>query len=220
MINDISAAHPSTAPASAADLSALRLRMRAGSGDRHQRLDVRFEGMHGAETPAVYHRFVAVNEACHAAIEPVLERSRLCDVLLDWQSRNRTALLRRDLDEMAVAPLPRMAFDYDVAGLPEAFGAGYVLEGSRLGARYLHRMMRKRLVEPAFAGVSLLYLASADEPDHFRPFLAQAAHVLTTEASRDRAVAAANAAFDLFLETERISRSVGGAFPADVSQGF
>lgn len=183
----------------------LRQRLRSETRERHEYLDARFAGMHLAETVDAYHRFVRMNAACHALAEPILAQSALVAAFPDWTTRDRSSHLSRDMAEMGLQPLaaasPSAAFAKP--DLPEAIGMGYVLEGSRVGGRYIYRLVIARLAESAWAAATFHYLESTEEPDRFRDFTIRAEALLSRDLDVDRAVAAANACFDLFIDTER-----------------
>ena len=71
-------------------------------------------------------------------LERALERAEIADQLADWQARRRTPALAIDLSrlDLAVPAVPDLP---DLRPPWESLGAAYVLEGSRLGGRILHR---------------------------------------------------------------------------------
>lgn len=193
---------PRPLPGAAEPPPSFRRRLRQGSGDRHERLDGRFAGLHEAAEPALYHRFIRVNHACHRAIGEVLGAAgplRAAGMAGEDLSRC-TMDLSADMEAMGLAPLAPPPFPIPAPDLAEAVGIAYVLEGSLLGARYIHRALTARPLGEAWKGVSLRYLAAADGPDTFRAFMEDASGRVGSQAGRDRSVAAANATFDYFLQ--------------------
>lgn len=71
-------------------------------------------------------------------LERALEVSDVETVLPDWEARRRTALIVADLAHLGAAP-PEITAIPRLDGAPAMLGALYVLEGSKLGGRVLHR---------------------------------------------------------------------------------
>ena len=71
-------------------------------------------------------------------LERTLERAGIADQLADWQARRRTPALAIDLSRLGLA-IPAVPDLPDLHPPWETLGAAYVLEGSRLGGRVLHR---------------------------------------------------------------------------------
>ncbi|MEX6507028.1 biliverdin-producing heme oxygenase [Jiella sp. M17.18] len=173
--------------------------LRVATGDVHARLDGRFAGMVEAETPCLYHRFVRMNHACHAVVEPLLAAAD--DGTMAAVLAGRPDLLRAletDMAAMALTPLDHKAAKFSVAGPAEAAGLLYVLEGSRLGARYLHHALTRGDAASRWPGITMFYLESAAKPGHFSQFLDELSSRLPTIGERQRSVEAALAAFSLF----------------------
>ncbi|MFD2236819.1 biliverdin-producing heme oxygenase [Aureimonas populi] len=178
----------------------LRARLREGTRERHERLDALFDPMFRTGDLAPYHRFIRMNHACHEALEPLIA-APLASLLPDWAEGSRLPQLRRDMAEMALAPLPAPAF-----GTPDtvaAVGIGYVLEGSRLGGMILLRRLHKLEAGALSSRPSAHYLASSEGAERFNRFLKAASGLDWQEARFARCLAAANAAFDCFLAAAR-----------------
>ena len=192
---------------------AFRQRLRAATGARHAALDRRFAGIEAGRDAGLYHRFIRVSDAVHRTLEPILAASPLPDRMGGWSGRERAAVLALDLRAMGLKPLAAPPFAIPAPRLPEAIGIAYVLEGSRLGARMMHRSLAPR----AGHALSLRYLASAEETDFFRPFLARGAWLLPEPADQALAGAAARAAFDHVLAVtdaaERAERAAAEGVP-------
>lgn len=145
-------------------MSERRDRLRAATAESHAALDAVVSGWR-IETPSGYGAFLSASAAALTPLEVALERAGVTDWLPDWPRRTRRAALARDLAALGLAPPPcRAAF------VPSRdFGAGllYVLEGSRLGARFLARQARASLDDPPLA-----YLTHGHDEDLWRSFLA------------------------------------------------
>lgn len=148
---------------SLSDIS-LRDRLRAATSDDHAALDVIVTGWR-IETPIGYGAFLTASYAALAPLELALEEAGVVQHLPDWSQRARRAALAADLAELGL-PAP----SFEAAQIPSAdFAAGliYVLEGSRLGAKFLARQVRA-----AGAGLPLSYLTHGEGQDLWRSFLA------------------------------------------------
>lgn len=141
----------------------LHERLRAATTESHAALDARVSGWR-IGTPLGYGAFLSASAAALAPLELGLERAGVADWLPDWDHRARRDALARDLAALGLdAPSSR------AAAVPSRdFGAGllYVLEGSRLGARFLARQVRA-----ADADLPLAYLTHGEGGDPWRSFL-------------------------------------------------
>lgn len=73
-------------------------------------------------------------------VERALELSGVDTILPDWPARRRTALILDDLAHLDAAA-PDIGTVPGLQGSPAMLGALYVLEGSKLGSRVLHRRL-------------------------------------------------------------------------------
>ncbi|NDV86138.1 hypothetical protein GTW51_05420 [Aurantimonas aggregata] len=177
----------------------LRAVLREATETPHRRLDRHFADMTGACDAGGYHRFIRMNHACHAAIEPVLAGigQRLDDRLI---TRREPLLvsLAEDMRAMDLDPVLAEPLILDRPDLPEAAGLIYVLDGSRLGARFIHREFIAKDLARRWPGISTAYLASAAGPDAFGDRMAALSDRVVSQTARRRAIAAAQAAFAVF----------------------
>ena len=177
----------------------MRALLREGTAARHQRLDVSFEGMTDADDARQFHRFIRMNHACHACLEPLVEA--LADRLGAPFLAERKPLLgalASDMQSMGLAPVDAGSFSLDAADLPGAAGLIYVLDGSRLGARFIHREFIRKDLARRWPGASAAYLVGASGSDAFGDRMAALSDRVESQKARDRALAAAQAAFALF----------------------
>jgi heme oxygenase (biliverdin-IX-beta and delta-forming) len=184
----------------------LRRALREGTAESHKRLDTRFAAILEHLDGDAYARFVAMNHACHAAIEPVVAASPLLDLLPDWPRWSRLPQLRLDLESMQVAELQVPEFPLCRLDLPQAIGVAYVVEGSRLGAT----VIRRRIEEAGeTADDSRLnarrYLLSALDGDRFLELMRAASTLDWPPARTARAVEAARATFDFYARAADLS---------------
>lgn len=141
----------------------LRDRLRAATAQSHAALDAQVAAW-DIETPRGYRAFLSASALALIPLEHALERAGVGEWLPDWESRVRRDALARDLAALGQPPPAAAA-----AIVPSSdFGAGllYVLEGSRLGARYLARQVR--VADP---GAPLAYLTQGEGGDLWRTFL-------------------------------------------------
>lgn len=194
-----------------ADARSLRRRLRSESRASHEALDATFDGMADAPGPDVYARFLAVNEACHRAIEPILVASPLHEVAPNFSLTPRSPALAADLAAMRIPAIEAPAFPLQAPDAAETVGIVYVIEGSRLGAGYILSRLRERDLGAAWSTAAFAYLEGPDRPHALRGFLVEASAALGGERDVDRAVAAADATFRYFLDVERLSHAGDGA---------
>lgn len=117
------------------------------------------------EAPWGYGAFLSASARALVPLELALEDAGVAGWLPDWDRRVRRTALARDL---AALGLEVPSFTNAAVATPD-FGAGllYVLEGSRLGARFLARQVRA-----GGHGLPLNYLTQGEEQDLWRSFLA------------------------------------------------
>lgn len=186
----------SASPSSSRPAPSLRDRLRADTREAHEALDASFAGMFADATGAEYRRFIAMNLAAHEAIEPVLAQSPL-GRLQDEGETGRLDAARRDASELGVEAASGPVFPLPGPDIFEAFGVAYVLEGSRLGAKYMSRAI-KRDRNVNGAGLPTAYLEASSDARPFTRLLDRMAAEAADEADVRRAVAAAEATFRYF----------------------
>jgi heme oxygenase len=116
----------------------LREKLKTATAAAHRALDERF-GAFDLTNIAGYRRFLEANAAALLPLEAGLERAGVVHLFADWRQRSRRAAMTADLDCIggAANPLPPTT----PMSRREMLGAMYVLEGSRLGAKYLLRVV-------------------------------------------------------------------------------
>jgi heme oxygenase len=113
--------------------------LRAATADLHAAVDRRFGG-HDLGVPDQYATFLSMQAAALVPLELALEAAGIARALPDWPMRCRRGALLADL---AALGRPAVVFggSHALACGPEAIGAAYVLEGSRLGSAVLLRQV-------------------------------------------------------------------------------
>ncbi len=115
-----------------------RKALRAATAGAHARVDAAFGGFDLTDR-AGYAAFLHAHADALAPLEDALDAAGAERLFPDWPQRRRAPLLRTDLATLGsdatplAAPLPALSGDGAIAGTL------YVLEGSRLGGRFLSR---------------------------------------------------------------------------------
>jgi heme oxygenase len=171
----------------------LRGRLRTATAAAHARLDAQL-GRLDLRRLRDYRGFLEMHAAVVPPLEAALARSGVERLFPDWAVRSRTNALRDDLfclggTERAASVVPRL----DEAGI---LGAMYVLEGSRLGARFLLRTVLDS-DDPAVTGATE-YLRHGEGLPLWPSFLALIERHAGAPDDASRAIGAARYVFDLF----------------------
>lgn len=182
-------------------MSAITLRehLRAATSEAHAALDAT-AGALGMNTRAGYGAFLSASALGLAPLELALERGGVGEQLPDWPRRARRQAVAEDLAVLDLpmppiqdAPTPSFAF---------AVGMLYVLEGSRLGARFLSRQVRAADPE-----LPLAYLTHGESDDLWRSFVAWMEAIPKVGFRTDEAEAGARYAFQRFSEAFESAKS-------------
>jgi heme oxygenase len=168
--------------------------LRDATAAQHDRVDAAFGGFDLADR-ASYRAFLAAHAdvvlPLEAALDPVAGR-----ILADWPERKRGHLLREDLAFLrpsgeirgSEAPeLPDLSSDAAIAGTL------YVLEGSRLGGRFLARRLP--------AGFPRAYLDAHQSAAKWQHLLGLLDKALYDPIALQTALAAADAVFAAFARS-------------------
>jgi heme oxygenase len=180
-------------PVAALNETTLRGRLRAATAQAHARLDGLFGGL-DLRSRDGYRRFLEVNAAALLPLESALVDAGVTRLFPDWPARSRRHAILDDLADLdgEFVPMP-MPEPLDRAGV---LGTMYVLEGSRLGAAYLLRIVESS-ADPQVAGATA-YLRHGAGQHLWRSFL----DLLEAHAARldddAAAVTAARRTFALF----------------------
>jgi heme oxygenase (biliverdin-IX-beta and delta-forming) len=173
----------------------LRSLLKEATADAHRDLDARLTGLDLASLDG-YRRFLEANAAALWPVEDALEAAGVADMFADWPQRARRAAMSADLARVGgeLRPLPAMP------GLNRngVFGALYVLEGSRLGAKYLLRGVAAA-ADPVVAAATA-YLSHGAGQHFWQTYLTALEQEPATASDATEIVAAANSAFAMFAE--------------------
>lgn len=175
-------------------MTAIHRALRERTAHAHARLDDLF-GDFQLDDRLGYTAFLCAHLEAVLPIEAALDASGAERIVPDWPERRRGHALIRDLDDLdpgrpAPAAASHGADDWDDATIA---GAIYVLEGSRLGGRFL-----ERLVPPHFPR---RYLADEQPAAMWRGLFDRIGPLLADAARLDDAVASALAVFESFEQS-------------------
>ena len=191
-------------------MNAAHKALRTGTAEAHDRVDAAFATFDLTDRES-YAAFLRAHAEVLLPLEGALPGER---ILEDWEDRKRGALLREDL---AFLPKPatsrhpgegrdlephRDALATQDAGprwhndLAALAGALYVLEGSRLGGRFLSRQIPR--------GFPRAYLDADQAPEKWRNLLDRLETILYQPAALQSALAAAHQVFAAFERSARV----------------
>jgi len=175
--------------------SGLRGKLRDATAADHRELDARFAGF-DLSNHSGYRRFLEASAAALLPLEAALERAGVAGIFDDWAHRSRRAAIIADVGKLggAIRPLPDVG-PFTRHGL---LGALYVLEGSRLGAKFLLRMIA-RSADPQVSQATAYLRHGAGQPLWPR-FLARLESEPVIPVDESEAVSGARRAFALFAE--------------------
>lgn len=117
----------------------LRDVLKQATAQAHARLDQSLRADDLRTLPG-YRRFLESNAAALLPLEAALRQAGAARILPDWEDRARGAAILADL--AMVGGSLRDCAEIRLAGDSAVLGTLYVLEGSRLGARYLLRHVK------------------------------------------------------------------------------
>lgn len=177
--------------------------LRDATTEAHDRVDTAFAGFDLADR-ASYSAFLTAHAEALLPLEDALDRAGAERVMSDWPERRRGALLREDLAFLRPLPGPlplTVAAEAPRLDTPaEIAGTLYVLEGARLGGKFLARGLAP--------GLPRAFLASAQPAEKWRNLLDQLSIILYEPTTLQSATAAALRAFAAF---ERAAQRWHGA---------
>ena len=168
----------------------LRERLRDATAAAHRELDAQLSSF-DLTVLTGYRRFLQASAGALLPLEAALVAAGVTDIFPDWPERSRSAAITADLGRLrSAAPSPVSVLPLTPGGL---LGTMYVLEGSRLGAKFL----LKEVAEAADPRISAatLYLRHGTGKRLWQSFLAK----LESEACDEvEVIAAARMAFAAF----------------------
>jgi len=183
--------------------NAVHQALREGTADAHDRVDAAFAGFDLTDRES-YARFLSAHAEVVLPLEAALPGER---VIGDWEERKRGDLLREDLAFLRPAlpnrhpgesrdpeppAMPSVTLDPRLRGDDDYSIAGtlYVLEGSRLGGKFLSRRLP--------TGFPRAYLDADQRAGNWQHLLGVIDGLLRDPLALDAALAAALATFTAF----------------------
>jgi heme oxygenase len=118
--------------------SGLRERLRDATADAHRDLDAQLTAFDLTEFSG-YRRFLQASAAAVLPLEAALTDGGVAEVFPDWPDRSRSQAIEADLARLGSTP--QSAIKVPPLTRNGVLGTMYVLEGSRLGAKFLLRMV-------------------------------------------------------------------------------
>jgi heme oxygenase (biliverdin-IX-beta and delta-forming) len=184
-------------------LGSVRAHLRCATTERHAALDACVTPLL-SEGASEYGRFLRGTAAALFPIEDALEAASIDLVVPDWNERSRRQTLTRDLAEFGgnpPTPTPFAAIPTDAY----AFGVLYVLEGSRLGAASLARLVAGHADTRVHTATR--YLNHGAGLKLWPRFVAQLETSEPVRNAPQQAVSGAIAAFDAFTAAFKAARA-------------
>lgn len=183
-------------PLCAVGTEGIRGRLRVTTAADHHALDERLSQL-DLTTTAHYRRFLCASAAALLPLEEALENAGVALVIDDWAERRRTEAICADLADLdgtiVAMGLPMRSLDR-----PALFGTLYVLEGSRLGAAYLLRVVTAS-ADPRVRSATR-YLRHGAGRGLWRSFLAQLAREDANPDDEERMIVSARETFAMFAK--------------------
>lgn len=179
-------------------MTGLRQQLRAATAPLHEAVDEAFAGFR-LDSRTGYVRFLCAHWRAVQPLECCLEQAGIDRLLPDWSQRTRRMALSADLERLEVEP-PTPLPAPRITSLEGIWGAVYVLEGSRLGARVLSRR-----VDCGDRPAPLAYLTQGADRSLWPTFL-ERLETAGPPAFGAPLLAGAEAAFALFLTAARLER--------------
>lgn len=169
-------------------MNTAHLRLREATGAAHARVDALFSRFDLARRDD-YAGLLAAHAEALLPVEAVLDRDGADAITGDWPQRRRAGVLQVDLDALGIeVPAPDAE---DAVASPAAMaGMLYVLEGSRLGGRFLARSIPDSWPRA--------YLGCQQPPHMWRELLEKLDALLYVPEALETAVTAANQTFGRF----------------------
>ncbi|WP_294331520.1 biliverdin-producing heme oxygenase [uncultured Sphingomonas sp.] len=169
-------------------MNAAHLRLREATGAAHARVDALFSRFDLARRDD-YAGLLAAHAEALLPVEAMLNRSGAESITDDWSQRRRAGVIQVDLDALGIE-VPAMDASAELAPAAAMAGMLYVLEGSRLGGRFLARNIPESWPRA--------YLGSQQPPHMWRELLAKLDSILYEPEALEIAVTAANQTFGRF----------------------
>ena len=187
---------PPARPAVLAPIPGIRDRLKQATAEAHRDLDGRL-GALGLGRLQDYRQFLEISAAALLPLEAALEAAGVAAIFTDWPWRSRRAAIAADLARVG-GSLRRLE-DQPALNRNAVFGALYVLEGSRLGAKYLLRTVTLS-TDPAIS-LATAYLGHGAGQHFWQGFVHALEHAPFTPDDEAEIIAGAHLAFSMFARS-------------------
>ena len=173
--------------------SGLRERLREATSEAHRELDAQLSAFDLTDFSG-YRRFLQASAGAVLPLEAALLDAGVTGLFSDWPERSRRTALEADLARLGSA----VAATVTVPPLTRSgvWGTMYVLEGSRLGAKFLLKTVAAAS-DPRI-GQATAYLRHGAGQRLWQSFLVRLADEDLDAAEQDEAIGGARIAFDAF----------------------
>jgi heme oxygenase len=188
--------NPPAHPGLPAAIPGLRDRLKRATAGAHRDLDVRLGALDLGRL-AGYRRFLEISAAALIPLEAALEAGGVAAIFPDWPQRTRRAAIAADLAWVGGAACRLEAVP--ALNRNAVFGVLYVLEGSRLGAKFLLKTIAIS-GDPVIASATA-YLKYGAGQHLWQGFLHALEHEPFTPDDEAEVMAGAEQAFSLFARS-------------------
>jgi heme oxygenase len=194
-------------PPKSTNAGTIRLLLKSATAEQHARVDARFAPLL-ANGEASYAEFLRASARAVYPLERALDAADVTKILPDWNERARSEALRADLAALDVGgPADDVPPAIDSEGY--LFGVLYVLEGSRLGAKFLTRTVLTGATERMRGATR--YLRHGEGKPLWPTFLQRLESSIAVKRAPADAVAGAQFAFACFGAETKLSGETGDA---------
>lgn len=174
----------------------LRDRLKQATAEAHRALDTRLGALDLSRLDG-YRRFLEISAAALLPLEAALEAAGVAALFGDWPWRTRRAAIAADLAR--VGGSLHSLENQPVLNGNAVFGTMYVLEGSRLGAKYLLRAVA-RAADPVIASATA-YLDHGSGQRLWQSFLLTLEHQRFAPGDEAEVTESALLAFSMFARS-------------------
>lgn len=172
----------------------MRNRLKQATAQAHRDLDARFAAF-DLTSVSGYRRFLEASASALLPLEAALVEADVMRTFTDWDRRSRRRAMAADLARLGGVTRPQ-----DQPGLNRnsMLGTMYVLEGSRLGARFLLRSIAN--ATDAMIASATAYLGHGQGLHLWQGFLTTLENQPVTPADEAEAIDGARHAFAMFAQ--------------------
>ncbi|MDI2091509.1 biliverdin-producing heme oxygenase [Commensalibacter oyaizuii] len=116
--------------------------LRLGTSSTHSKLDEHIMGLGLFSNQESYKKFVTLQYFIHNDAKPLYDHAKLKTIIPNLTMRNRFEKVKEDMLDLNME-IPTAPTPIQIQNVSAAIGALYVVEGSKLGAKYLLHHVEK-----------------------------------------------------------------------------